>query len=41
MKHCETLDITKNEMDNNIFIFLLNKREITEYSHHYTFVNDK
>ena len=39
MKHCETLDITKNEMDN--FIFLLNKREITEYSHHYTFVNDK
>lgn len=23
MKHCETLDITKNEMDNNIFYFLI------------------
>lgn len=41
MKHCETLDIAENEM-NDIFYFLIKQeRDITEYSHHYTFVNDK
>ena len=31
MKHCETLDITKNEMDNNIFYFLINNTSVNSY----------